>query len=118
MQRAKLAVLVPPAVGQFRKLGQFGGIGVDAIDVVHAGIIQARSRLQDANKKDPPKRVFSRKQASLLGAGSDYFDLYAAVFGAAFCSFVVGNRAGLALAFGVDTVLFNTFGHQVGLNGF
>ena len=42
VQGTEFAVHVPPTVGQFRKLGQFGRIGVDG-SVIHAAIIPWRT---------------------------------------------------------------------------
>ena len=54
----------------------------------------------------------------LLGACTNHFNFNAAVFGAAVFGLVVGNRLLLALAFGINTILFNALGHQIGLDGF
>ena len=54
----------------------------------------------------------------LVSAGTNDFDLNAAVFSLAFFGLVVSNWLLLAFAFGVNTVLFHTFAGQVGLDSF
>ena len=54
----------------------------------------------------------------LLRAGTDHFDLGTAILRLAFLGLVVGHGLLLALAFGVDAVLLDALGHQIGLDGF
>ena len=53
-----------------------------------------------------------------LLACTHHFDFNAAVLGTAVTGLVVSHWLGFALAFGVNAVLFNALGHQIGFNGF
>jgi hypothetical protein len=77
--------------------------------------LQFDARPNRHNKKPRLGGVFEVKpKGSLLGAGTDHFDLDAAVLHLAFLRLVVSHRLLLALAFGVDAVLLDALAGQVG----
>jgi len=61
-------------------------------------------------------RVSAKRR--LLAAGAHDFDFHATVLRAAFGGLVVGDRLLLALAFGVDAILFDALADQKRLDGF
>src|SRR5260221_14215223 len=81
------------------------------------GMVQMEQQFTCRKTKTPPKRgsVGHDGLLTLLAAGTDHFDLDAAVLGAAFAGLVVRDRLLLALALGVDAGWLDGLRHEVGL---
>ena len=110
VQGTKLALGVPPAVGEFREFGQLGGV-----DVVLCGLHKVDCRLGNKKPRRSGVSVISIYER-LVSACAHNFNLNAAVFSTAFAGLVVSHWLLLALAFCVDAVFLDAFRHQVSLH--